>query len=227
MRVSLNTKQLEKQLFNITEYSLGFIEGTSRGKKIFLDNLGRGIIDALGMYIDANARMNKDALHHVYEWYQAGSPDARLFNLKYTVSNLGLSFNSTFSQSRSVSNNSYEPFYNKAKIMENGIPIKIDPSPNGVLAFEDNGQMIYTRKGIDIQSPGGPAVAGSYERVFDQFFGRYFTQSFLRASGLFDYIENPTVYKKNFAAGARQGRSQGIKTGYTWITNAKIGVDNA
>lgn len=227
MRVSLNTKQLEKQLLNITNYSFGFIEGTNRGKKVFLSNLGLGIIDALGQYIDANARMDKEALHHVYEWYQTGSPEARLFNLTYTVSNLGLSFNSTFSQSRSVSNTSNEPFYNKAKIMEAGIPIKINPSPNGVLAFEDNGQMIYTKKGIDIQNPGGPEVAGSYERIFDQFFGRYFTQAFMKASGLSDYIQNPKIYKKNFAAGARQGRSQGIKTGYTWITNAKIGVDNA
>ena len=227
MRVSLNTKQLEKQLLNITQYSLGFIEGTNRGKKIFLDNLGRGVIDALGQYIDVNARMNKDALHHVYEWYSTGSPEARLFKLNYTISNLGLSVNSKFSQSKSVSNNSYEPFYNKASIMEKGVPIKINPTGNGVLAFEDNGQMIYTKKGIDIQNPGGTEVAGSYEKVFDEFFGRYFTQAFLKASGLFHYIENPVIYKKNFAAGSRQGRSQGIKTGYTWITNAKIGVDNA
>jgi hypothetical protein len=227
MRVSLNTKQLEKQLFNITQYSFGFIEGTTRGKKAFLNNLGRGVIDSLAQYIDANARMNKEALHHVYEWYQTGSPSARLFNLTYTVSNLGLSVNSTFSQSKSVSNQSYEPFYNKARIMEKGVPIKINPTGNGVLAFENNGEMIYTKKGIDIQNPGGPEVAGAYEKVFDDFFGRYFTQAFLRASGLYDYIENPKIYKKDFASGSKQGRSQGIKTGYTWITNAKIGVDNA
>lgn len=227
MKVSLNTKQLEKQLLNITQYSLGFLEGAQSGKKVFLDNLGRSVVEALGQYIDANARMDKDAMHHVYEWYKTGSPESRLFNLKYTVSNLGLSVNSTFSQSKSVSNTSNEPFYNKARIMEAGVPIKINPSPNGVLAFEDNGQMIYTKRGIDIQNPGGPAVAGSYERVFDEFFSKYFTQAFMKASGLVDYIQTPKIYKKNFAAGSRQGKSQGVKTGYTWITNAKIGVDNA
>lgn len=227
MKITLNTKELEKQLLNITEYSLGFIEGTNRGKKVFLNNLGSGIIDALGQYIDANARMNKEALHHVYEWYRTGSPEGRLFNLRYTVSNLGLSFNSTFSQSKSISNTSNEPFYNKARIMENGVPIRINPSSNGVLAFESNGEMIYTKKGIDIQNPGGTAVAGSYEKVFDEFFGKYFTQAFMKASGLSDYIQNPKIYKKNFSAGSKQGRSEGIKTGYTWITNATIGVDNA
>lgn len=227
MRASLNTKELEKTLLNITKYSLGFIEGTNRGKKIFLENLGRGVIDALSYYIDSNARMNKEALHHVYEWYQTGSPDARLFNIKYTISNLGLSVNSTFSQSRSISNNSKEPFYDKARIMEKGVPITISPSANGVLAFEKDGTMIFTKKTINIKNPGGTEVAGSYEKVFDSFFGKYFTQAFLRASGLYSYIENPKIYKKNFPAGSKQGRSQGIKTGYTWIINAKIGVDNA
>ena len=226
MRISLDTKKLEKQLLNITEYSLGFIEGTQRGKKVFLSNLGLGVIEALSQYIDSNARMNQKSLHHMYEWYRTGSPDARLFNLTYTVSNLGLSVNSTFSQSKSVSRNSSEPFYNKAKIMENGIPIKINPSPNGVLAFESNGEMIYTRKSIDIPNPGGPEVAGSFENVFDQFFQKYFTQAFLRSSGIYDYIENPIIYKKDFNSGSRKGKSQGVKTGYTWITNAKIGVDN-
>ena len=54
---------------------------------------------------------------------------------------------------------------------------------------------------------------------------RYFTQAFLRASGLMDYIQNPKIYKQNFAAGAKQGKQKGISTGFKWITNAKIEVE--
>jgi len=55
--------------------------------------------------------------------------------------------------------------------------------------------------------------------------GKYFTQAFLRASGISDYLSNPVIYKNNIRAGAKQGRSKGISTGYRWITNAKIEVE--
>jgi hypothetical protein len=33
------------------------------------------------------------------------------------------------------------------------------------------------------------------------------------------------LYKKNIAAGSRGGRQVGKKVGYTWIANAKVGVN--
>ena len=225
MRVSITTKSFEKDLLNIANYSLGFLEGAQKGKKVFLDNLGRGVIFALGEYIDVEARSNASALHHVYEWYQTGSPQARLFDINYTVSNLGLSINSTFKQSRSVQADSSTPFYNKAKIMEDGIPVVIKPKKNSVLRFYEGGETVFTSKPITVRNPGGEEVQGSFERVFDEFMIRYFTQAFLRASGVSDYINNPTIYKKNIKAGAKQGRSKGVSTGYKWITNAKIEVE--
>jgi hypothetical protein len=225
MRVSLTVNNFEKQLINIAEYSLGFIDGVNKGKKVFLDNLGKTTIAALGMYIDSEARSNRSALHHVYEWYQTGSPSARLFDIDYTVSNLGLSVGSTFRQSRTIQTNSNTPFYNKARIMENGVPVTIKPKANSVLRFYEGGETIFVKKPITVRNPGGEEVQGSFERVFDQFMQRYFTQGFLRASGLFDYIKKPKIFKQNFAAGARQGRSKGVSTGYKWITNAKIEVE--
>lgn len=225
MRVSLDSRSLEKQLLNIVGYSLGFIDGANNGKKIFLNNLGKSVVFVLGQYIDVEARANSAALHHVYEWYRTGSPQARLFDLNYTVSNVGLSISSTFRQSKSVSRDSTEPFYNKAKIMESGIPVTITPRPGGALRFTDNGEEIFTKKPVTINSPGGEEVAGSYQKIFDQFMMFYFTQSFLKASGIFDYIKNPVIYKKEFAAGAKLGRSKGVSTGFKWITNAKIEVE--
>ncbi len=225
MRVSIQTNNFEKELLNIANYSLGFLEGAQKGKKVFLDNLGRGVIFALGQYVDVEARANKEALHHVYEWYQTGSPQARLFDITYTVSNLGLSLNSTFRQSRTIQQDATTPFYNKAKIMENGIPVVIRPKKNSVLRFYEGGETVFTSKPVTVRNPGGNQVEGSFERIFDEFMTRYFTQAFLRASGISDYISNPVMYKKNLPAGAKQGRPKGVSTGYKWITNAKIEVE--
>ena len=225
MRVSIQTNNFEKELLNIANYSMGFLEGAQKGKKVFLDNLGRGVIYALGQYVDVEARANKEALHHVYEWYQTGSPQARLFDITYTVSNLGLSLNSTFRQSRTLQQDATTPFYNKAKIMEDGIPVVIRPKKNSVLRFYEGGETVFTSKPVTVRNPGGNQVEGSFERIFDEFMRRYFTQAFLRASGVSDYISNPIIYKKNIAAGAKQGRPKGVSTGYKWITNAKIEVE--
>ena len=37
--------------------------------------------------------------------------------------------------------------------------------------------------------------------------------------------QNPTIYKKNFAAGSKKGKPEGVRTGFKWITNAKIEVE--
>lgn len=224
MRVSLNTKDFESKIMNIAEYSLGFTEGIQKGKPIFLKRLGIATKEALAQYIDANARMNPKALHHVYEWYKTGSPQARLFNLKYSVTGVGLSIGYSFKQSSSIRSGSKEPFYNKAEIMENGIPVVISPKRN-VLVFEEGGSIIFTRNNIYVDNPGGD-VAGEYQKVFDDFFQNYFKQSFLRATGIMNYLENPQIFKKNLKSGSKSGKSSGIKTGYTWIVNAHIGVED-
>lgn len=226
MQTSLDVRQLEKTLENIVQYSYGFVEGINRGKKKFLQNLGSGIINALGQYIDAMARGDRDALHHVYEWYQTGSPDARLFDLQCTVSNNGLSIGSTFRQSNSIPENGNTPFYNKARIMEYGVPVIIRPKNSGALKFEGGSGEVFVRRSITVNNPGGPRVEGSYREIFDSFFKNYFTQAFLKASGILDYIQMPVVYKKEIRAGSKGGRSVGLKVGEKWIINATLGVDN-
>lgn len=225
MRASLDTRNFQKQLNNIIDYSIGFLDGAQAGKKVFLNNLGSSVIDILGRYIDLEARSNRFALHHVYEWYKTGSPNARLFDINYTVSNLGLSVSSTFRQSTTVSKDGNKPFYDKARIMEKGIPVTISPSPGSVLRFTDGGNEIFTKNPVTVMSPGGDEVQGSFEKIFDEFMRNYFSQAFLKSSGLIKYIKNPTLYKTNIAAGSRIGRSKGVSTGFKWITNAKIEVE--
>jgi hypothetical protein len=210
---------------NIIQYSMGFLDGVENGKTVFLKNLGAGTIQAMAAYVDVSAKGNPNALHHVYEWYQTGSPSARLFDIDYTVSNLGLTFNSKFRQSRTLKEDSNVPFYNKASIMENGVPVTITPKKSSVLVFEQGGETIFTKNPVTVRNPGGDYVAGSFERTIDEFILKYFKQSFLRASGIYDYIKKPVLYKKNFKVGSKMGKSKGVDTGFRWIANAKIGVE--
>jgi hypothetical protein len=224
MRAAFNSNQFKKEMNNIVSYSIGFLEGVQRGKTAFLKTLGMETVEIMKEFIDSNARVNPEMLHHVYEWTMTGSPDARLYNISYTASNLGLSFRSSFSQSTSIKNGSRTPFYDKARIMEYGIPVTIRPKVSQVLAFDDNGETVFTRGPVEVMNPGGTQVEGGFEKVFDMFFNKYFSQAFLRTSGVARYLENPQVYKKDMPAGKRMGRAKGLSTGYRWIANAGVGA---
>jgi hypothetical protein len=224
MITTFNSKQFKKEMNNIVNYSIGFLEGVQRGKTIFLKTVGMETVEVMKEFIDSNARVNPEMLHHIYEWNLTGSPEARLYDISYTVSNLGLSFKSSFSQSRLIKDGSRTPFYDKARIMENGIPVTIRPKTAQVLAFDDNGETVFTRGPIEVLNPGGTEVEGAFEKTFDMFFNKYFSQAFLRTSGIARYLENPQVYKKNMPEGKRVGKSKGISTGYRWIANAGLGA---
>ena len=209
---------------NIVNYSMGFIDGVQKGKTEFLKALGQATIASMGQYVDAQARSNPAALHHIYEWNKTGSPSARLFDLDYTISNLGLSVRGTLTQSETLKKGSTVPFYNKAKIMENGVPVTIRPKKR-VLAFTIDNEEIFTSNDITVSDPGGTQVQGSFSKTIDNFMLFYFKQSFLRASGVYNYIQNPTVFKKDIRQGAKLGKNKGIQTGFRWIANLKIGVE--
>lgn len=221
MIISMDSKKFNRDMQNLVKYSIGFLDGAEKGKTQFLQAIGLQTIETLKQYIDSNARANPQALHHVYEWHQTGSPSARLFDISYTVSSLGLSVNSQFRQSTVVKNGSTTPFYDKAKIMENGVPVKIVPKKANVLSFtSESGDQVFTKGPVNVSNPGGSDVVGAYERVFDEFFNVFFRQSFLRASGIMDYLEKPVIFKKNFSSGKSGGRSKGLSTGYRWMVNA-------
>lgn len=222
LSVRFDDGQFAKDMNNIVNYAVGFMEGAQAGKTQLFHALAAETIEILKQYIDSSARTDPRALHHVYEWYQTGSPQSRLYDIDYTVSKLGLSFRSTFSQSMSIKNGSKTPFYDKARIMEEGIPVTIRPTQAKVLAFEDDGRDVFTKKPITIENPGGD-TAGEFEKVFDQFFIAYFTQAFLRSSGILELIQNPVAFKRNMKAGKKGGKSTGYQTGYRWIANAGVG----
>jgi hypothetical protein len=216
IKIKFDDKQFRKDMKNLTEYAVGFLEGVQRGKVELLKDVGKRASEILYEYIDAAARVNPSSLHHVYEWYQTGSPEARLFDISYSAAAGSLSMNATFTQSRSVKNGSNVPFYNKAAIMERGISVVIRPRNVQALSFVDNGEEVFTKGPVVVNSPGGEAVAGGFDKIFSEFFERYFTQSFMEVSGLADRIRNTRAFVRSFNRGRTGGKGLGNEVGYRW-----------
>jgi hypothetical protein len=221
VRIKFDGRQFAKEMKNMMDYSSGFLDGIQMGKQQLMHSIGLQSIEILKSYIDANAKTNPSILHHVYEWNKAGSPSSRLYDVDYTISNMGLSFRSSFRQSTTIQNGSNTPFYDKARIMENGIPVVIVPKNAQALRYEQDGEEVFTKGPVYVSNPGGN-TEGKFEQVFDNFFNKYFSQAFLRVSGIAAYLENPTIYKKNLAAGKKSGKSKGVSTGYRWVANAGV-----
>jgi hypothetical protein len=104
--------------------------------------------------------------------------------------------------------------------MEIGSPVTIRPKRAEALRFEVDGEIVYTKNEVVVDNPGGKS-RGEFEKVFDTFFSKYFTQAFLRNSGVLKSFNNPVAYKKNIRIGSKVGRSKGIETGYRWIANVR------
>jgi len=218
--VSFNDKEFFKDLMNIAGYSEGFLEGIQKGKPKFLKSLAINSIQIFKEFVDQNARADQQMYNHIYEWYQVGNPDARLFDLNYIVSESGISFNSTFSQSMSIANGSTVPFYNKAEIMEKGLPVTIRPVNAKVLNFKVDNEEVFTAGPITVQHPGGTHVAGSFEHIFNLFFNEHFSQSVLHMTGITAYLKDARVYKDNLHSAKTGGKAKGVEVGYNWIVKA-------
>lgn len=221
LKLVYNNKKFKKEMDNIINYSIGFVDGIGRGKKAMYAALGPQISELASQFVDANARISPDLLHHVYEWHKTGSPEARLFDIDFTISNIGITFKTSLKQSTSIKEGSNVPFYNKAEIMENGVGVTIKPKKAQALRFEIDGQEIFTSREVRVENPGGQ-TQGQFKNIIENFFGVYFRQSFLQASGLAQYFKYPKVYKKNLNAGKRGGRAVGLKAGYQWVATAGV-----
>jgi hypothetical protein len=217
INVRFNDKDLFKDIMNIASYSEGFIEGAKLGKVKFLHELGASAVEIAKEFIDTNARLDPQRLHHVYEWYMTGSPEARLYDIDYTPTTNYVVFTYSFKQSQSVSRGSNTPFYNKAEVMEAGIPLTIKPKKSSVLVFDNGEETVFTAGPVQVNNPGGN-VAGQFENVLDMFFNRYFTQAFLQASGIAYNLESPAEFHKHLRKNSK--RSDGVKAGYNWIAGA-------
>lgn len=215
--VILDTKDFSIKMNNLVQYSEGFIQGIEMNRLPFNQMLGEYTIQALNKYIDAKARGNPTALHHVYEPDMVGQPNARLFDFKANATIQSIIITGRFLPSSGTPSNGGEPFVNKAKIMEDQIAIVIAPRNSNVLAFETEGQTVFTSDSIYIDHPGGNEVAGSFGRTVDEFFLNYFTNAMLQP--LIADLEKADEYLTSFKSGINGGgRSLGIRAGKSYLS---------
>lgn len=207
------------EMNNVLGYAKGFLEGVERGKAEFYHSIAKDAINIFKEFVDQQARVDPYMYHHIYEWYRQGSPDSRLFDIEYTVGNGGLTFNGVLTQSKSIKNGSNVPFYNKATIMEKGIPVTIKPNKKA-LKFNVGSEEVFVSGPITVDHPGGTRVTGAFENIFKIFFEQNFRQSVLDVTGITRYLSNPTAFKYNFSSSKVGGKAKGIEVGYNWIKNA-------
>lgn len=219
--IKLDARKLNKMLDNLVDYSNGFIKETKAREPYVASKLGQSSINAFYEYLDALARTNPGMLHHVYEWGQVGNPSARIYELKKHLGGDKVEIGAEFLESSSSPDENSEPFYNKATIMEEGIPITIQETQAQAMFFESNGQEFFRVGPITIENPGGEGVRGSFVQAFEEFYNVYFDQMYLKAIRFYDHFSNPMEYEKNFVAGVNGGGAGlGRKTALSWILKA-------
>lgn len=220
LNVSFNTRQLNKILNNVVRYSDGFIDGIEIDKLKFMTELGEYTVKIFNQFVDSQARVSPQSLHHVYEWGQVGSPGGRLFEIEPIPGPEVIRFSGRFLASDSISDTATESFIYKAETMESGISITVAPKFADYLKFDINGETVFTMNEVTIAHPGGPSVAGSFGRVTDKFFNQYFGKMHLQA--LLRELATAEEYAQYFPEGARGGYSVGIRAGKIYLSSAGV-----
>jgi hypothetical protein len=163
---------------------------------------------------DTHSAINPKKMHHIYEWNRVGERSARLFILERSAILSGnLVISTKFLQSKTPvpiprglqvpgSNNrsvtTRHIFRNKADIMENGKPVRIESRK--MLAFMGRNGMHFVQPGtvINILNPGGIEVKHSFEKFMLEWYSSH-AQVIIDSSGLYETIvkEAAIILNKN------------------------------
>ena len=219
MKIVIEDSQFLKDLKNVVNYSEGFLNGAQKGSNIFLEKIANQIQAIAEEYVDTMARVDPASLHHVYEWYQVGNANARLFEITSIVKSGKINFTANFLNSVSIANGAKMPFYDKASVMESGMPVTIAPKNSQVLVFNSNGMPVFTKKEVVVEKPGGD-VQGKFEDTFKEFFNTYLYDNLFDITGSRNSLSKPKEFSDKFKSGKINGRAAGISAGYEWISKA-------
>ena len=221
IRSRIKADDLIKKLNNSIKYSNGFVSELNKSKALLNQKVGATSISAFYDYLDGLARSHPGMLHHVYEWGEVGNPMERLYDLSLQVNNTSAVIDAEFLESNRPSEDGGEPFYNKAIIMEEGIPVTINEKNAKALVFTIDGEEYFRAGPITIANPGGEATRGSFLEAFNEFYGSYFTDVYLSSIRFYDYFSNPKVYEEYFSSGVNGGGSStGRAAALSWIAKA-------
>jgi len=214
-----------KMLKNSVQYSSAFTTELNKNKGILNQKVGETSVDVFYDYLDGLARSHPGMLHHVYEWGQVGNPEGRLYDLSLSINNTSAVVSAEFYQSEVPSPTSDVPFYNKSAMMEAGDTVIINEVDAKVLFFEIDGEEFFIHGPIVIANPGGDATRGSFVEAFNEFYGSYFTEVYLKSIKFYKYFSNPKAYEKYFSSAVKGGGAapKGKKAALSWIMNAPGG----
>lgn len=222
IRARIKADNVIKMLNNSVKYTDSFATELRRNKNVLNQKLGETSIDAFYDYLDNLARTHPGMLHHVYEWGQVGDPAGRLYDLGLSVNNTSAVISSKFLDSQAPSPTSDTPFFDKASIMEDGQSVVINQVEAKVLFFEIDGEEFFRSGPIVIANPGGEETRGSFLKAFNDFYGMYFEEVYLKSIRFYKYFSNPKEYQRYFGSAVKSGgaSSKGKKAALSWIMNA-------
>lgn len=223
--IKFDANDLNLKIRNSIEYSYGFLDGAQKNRVVFNKKLSDITAEILKRYIDSRARVSPESLHHVYEWDRVGDPNSRLFEIDCRATKDTITLYGKFLPSTSVNEGSRVPFVDKANIMENRISVEIEPRDADVLAFEVDGEPVFTVKSVFVANPGGDEVAGSFGRVVEEFFDSYFSAIVLNQSGIFNDLKRPKEFLDYFSKASKgAGRSLGQIAGRKYMDIDEVGM---
>jgi hypothetical protein len=216
----IDTKSVNKMLNNLIQYTDGFITETKAQQGYINRKVANTSVNAFYQYLDGVARMHPGMLHHVYEWGEVGNPTARLVDLNIISSGRGSTISAEFLQSQTVKDGSSEPFYDKAEVMEEGIPVVIKEKEAQALFFEIDGLEYFRMGPITILNPGGAETRGGFVSVFQEFYNNYLTQVYLKSIKFYKHFESPKEYERNFKKALKGTGASGVgkMTALSWIS---------
>jgi hypothetical protein len=224
IRTRIKADDLMSTLKNTIDYSSAYLAELNRNKKLLNEKVGSLSIDVFYEYLDSLARSHPGMLHHVYEWGQVGDPQARLFELTLSVNGTSAVIDAQFLESEIPADNASEPFYDKATVMEEGIPVTIKEVDAKALFFEIDGEEFFRVGPITIMNPGGAATRGSFVQAFNEFYGQYFIDFYLNSIKFYKYFSDHNQYEKYFSSAAKgSAASKGRLAAMSWIMNSPGG----
>lgn len=218
--VSFNATDLINTLNNTVKYTNNFLSESKRGETKIATKISNLSIDVFYEYLDGLARSHPGMLHHVYEWGGVGNPSERLVELKLSLAKGAGVISANLLQSNSIPDNGNDVFYDKASIMEEGIPVVITEKEAQSLFFEIDGEEFFRKGPIYIANPGGSETRGSFVKAFNEFYTIYFETVFLQSIKFYEHFMDPKEYRNNFRSGvkSKSGASNiGRKAALSWI----------
>lgn len=140
-----------------------------------LSDIHSQIAESFDITMDTQAKVDPMSFHHVYEWGQLGDPDGRLW--RDVLTGRGRNRIATFEWRASKvpvptsdTQANVHIFVWKAPVMEYSTEVTIAPKLSKVLAFDVDGETVFTTQPVHV-NPGGEATTGAFTQAYTDFFG--------------------------------------------------------